>query len=101
MNKLNGELLELCDAEVPLPPYQFETRGLWIDLPTALRDDVIKQGGMFARGALHAIEHALIALAPISVLCESSELGCQCTRRQVLVLAVESLLPNPPTCSCV
>mmetsp|Transcript_4079 Transcript_4079/g.7221 ORF Transcript_4079/g.7221 Transcript_4079/m.7221 type:complete len:167 (+) Transcript_4079:1-501(+) len=82
MSKGSSQLLELCEAEAPLPPYQFDTRGVWMELPSALRDELAQRGHMFSRGGLHAIEHALIALAPLCVTCEAAELGCQCTRRQ-------------------
>ncbi|KAL3928793.1 MAG: hypothetical protein SGPRY_002239 [Prymnesium sp.] len=85
LNKLNSQLLELCDAHKPLPPIRYETRGVWLDLPPLLCSRVREGGAMCARGGLHAIEHAMIALAPLGVACESSDLGCQCTRRQVKV----------------
>eukprot|EP00966_Prymnesium_polylepis_P270928 6259267-Prymnesium_polylepis.1 len=83
LSKHNASLIELCDAERPLPPHSYNTRGLWLDLPVQLRDALGARGHMFARGGLHAIEHAMIALAPLCVTCDPSELGCQCTRRQV------------------
>jgi len=82
LSKHNASLIELCDAERPLPPHSYNTRGLWLDLPVQLRDALGARGHMFARGGLHAIEHAMIALAPLCVTCDPSELGCQCTRRQ-------------------
>ena len=50
----NAQLLELCDAERPMPPHTYDTRGVWIDLPSKLRNALTEQGHMFARGGLHA-----------------------------------------------
>ena len=80
-DRLSGALMELCDAHRPLPPLVLETRGIWVDLPCCLRDEVASQSGSLARGALHALEHALLTLAPLVVSCDPADLGCQCTRR--------------------
>ena len=61
---------------------RYETRGVWVDLPSELRAALEARGHEFARGALHAIEHAAIGLAPLVATCEPSDLGCQCTRRE-------------------
>jgi len=60
----------------------YQTRGVWLELPPALRDALEARGESYARGALHAIEHAAIGLAPLCVACEAADLGCQCTRRE-------------------
>jgi DEAD/DEAH box helicase domain-containing protein len=57
-----------------LPPLVFETVGLWLDLPGALRDQVERSGGDFA-GAIHALEHAAIALFPLLAIADRSDLG--------------------------
>ena len=80
--KANAKLLELVELDAPLPPHEYETRGLWIELPSRLKGDLARRGHeAYARGALHAIEHLCIALAPLVVMCDHSDLGCQCTRR--------------------
>ncbi len=54
-----------------LPPHTYETDGMWIIFPPAIpgiaREDLL--------GGLHGAEHALIAMAPLSVLCDRDDLG--------------------------
>jgi len=57
-----------------LPPLIFETVGLWLDLPAALRDEVEGSGGDFP-GAIHALEHAAIGLFPLLAIADRSDLG--------------------------
>ena len=80
-NRLNSQLMELCDAERPLPPHEFDTRGLWLEMPSELRAALDRNGHSYARGGLHALEHLAIGLAPLCATCEPTDLGCQCTRR--------------------
>ena len=80
--KANAKLLELVELDAPLPPHEYETRGLWIELPSRLKGDLARRGHeAYARGVLHAIEHLCITLAPLVVMCDHADLGCQCTRR--------------------
>ena len=83
LNKATGKLMPygLVEAEKPLPPMEYDTRGIWLDLPSALRDALHKRGEAYARGGLHALEHLAISLAPLCATCEPTDLGCQCTRR--------------------
>ena len=82
MRKSDGQLQDMCDLEQPLPPMEWETRGVWLELPSALRDALKERDEDYARGALHAIEHLAIGLAPLCVTCEPCDLACQCTRRE-------------------
>ena len=81
-SKLGGRLLEMCELERKLPPIEYETRALWLELPHELREYLQARGEVYARGGLHALEHLCIGLAPLCATCESSDLGCQCTRRE-------------------
>ena len=83
LNKATGKLMPygLVEVEKPLPPMEYDTRGIWLDLPSALRDALHKRGEAYARGGLHALEHLAISLAPLCATCEPTDLGCQCTRR--------------------
>jgi DEAD/DEAH box helicase domain-containing protein len=80
--KLGGNLIEMCDLERPLPPMEFDTRCVWLELPHELRDAMHAHGEAYARGGLHALEHLCIGLSPLCATCESTDLGCQCTRRE-------------------
>ena len=80
--KVGGRLIEVVDAERTYPPIEYDTRGVWLELPAALRDALHANGESYARGGLHALEHLAIGLSPLCATCEPADLGCQCTRRQ-------------------
>ena len=67
-----GERLSVHNLE--LPPYSFETVGLWIEMddfiPKAVNDKMLN-----FMGGIHAIEHAAIALFPLFALCERNDVG--------------------------
>jgi DEAD/DEAH box helicase domain-containing protein len=64
----------LSEHELDLPPAQFETDGLWVELPPGLAGAVAARQGHFM-GAIHATEHAAIGLFPLLALCDRSDLG--------------------------
>jgi DEAD/DEAH box helicase domain-containing protein len=66
------EVLQTVDLE--LPSTLFETQGIWFGIP----DDVLDRAGIDARtaaGALHAAEHAGIALMPLMAICDRWDIG--------------------------
>jgi DEAD/DEAH box helicase domain-containing protein len=60
--------------DLVLPPLTFETIGLWIILPDALREMVVARQGHFM-GGIHAAEHALISLFPLLAICDRGDIG--------------------------
>ena len=60
--------------DLSLPPLTFETVGLWMTLPDAVRDSVVDREGHFM-GGLHALEHALISLFPLLAICDRGDIG--------------------------
>jgi DEAD/DEAH box helicase domain-containing protein len=60
--------------ELSLPPLTFETVGLWIALPEALREMVLGREGHFM-GGIHAAEHAAISLFPLLAICDRGDIG--------------------------
>ena len=60
--------------DLSLPPLTFETVGLWITLPDAIRDAVVNREGHFM-GGIHALEHALISLFPLLAICDRGDIG--------------------------
>ncbi len=60
--------------ELSLPPLIFETVGLWILLPDALREMVLESEGHFM-GGIHATEHAMISLFPLLAICDRGDIG--------------------------
>ena len=57
-----------------LPPMSFSTVGVWFIIPDKIREDIEKQGLDFD-GGLHAVEHAMIAMAPIFAMCDRWDIG--------------------------
>ncbi|HYV86369.1 MAG TPA: DEAD/DEAH box helicase [Patescibacteria group bacterium] len=60
--------------ELTLPPLMFETVGLWLTIPESIQEEVRLRGGHFM-GALHAAEHAMIALFPLLAICDRGDIG--------------------------
>jgi len=54
-----------------LPPYTYESDGLWVSFPEGTLD--VESWDML--GGLHGAEHALIAMAPLLVLCDRDDVG--------------------------
>lgn len=78
-SKKDHSIMDL--VELTLPPVEFPTRATWMDLPGAVLQPIAQEGHSVDRGGLHALEHAMIAMAPLSCDVEASELSCQHTRR--------------------
>ncbi|MCL7486643.1 MAG: DEAD/DEAH box helicase [Desulfobulbaceae bacterium] len=57
-----------------LPPQIFETEGLWLEIPPELKQRLEKQRVHFM-GGIHAVEHAMIAMLPLLVLCDRNDIG--------------------------
>ena len=64
----------LSTEPLDLPPLVFETVGLWIDLPDAIRDGVVAREGHFM-GAIHALEHTAISLFPLLAISDRGDIG--------------------------
>jgi len=60
--------------DLELPPLRFRTTGLWFTIPDELRRAIHDRGLSFG-GALHALEHAMIAILPFEVLCDRWDIG--------------------------
>jgi DEAD/DEAH box helicase domain-containing protein len=77
----SGEVLEQVPLE--LPETTLETRGLYFTVPPELQSDLEArgQGPDAFPGAIHAAEHALISLLPLSVLCDRRDVGGLSTPR--------------------
>jgi len=69
---------ELLSAhELELPPQIFETTGFWIEIPEGVNLAVEQAEGHFM-GGLHAVEHAVISIFPLYVLCDRNDIGGIC-----------------------
>jgi DEAD/DEAH box helicase domain-containing protein len=57
-----------------LPEQTIETVGLWLDIPAAIKERMEEEKYHFM-GAIHAVEHAMIALFPLLILCDRNDIG--------------------------
>ena len=57
-----------------LSPQIFDTEGLWLEIPESLMRAVEGEQLHFM-GGIHALEHAMIALLPLLVLCDRNDIG--------------------------
>jgi DEAD/DEAH box helicase domain-containing protein len=57
-----------------LPPYIFETEGIWIQIPQSVQKKAEEQYYHFM-GGIHALEHAMIGIFPLLVLSDRNDLG--------------------------
>ncbi len=64
----------LSEHELEMPMHEFETRAAWWVLPVEWRKELALLGFDFA-GAIHALEHAQIALLPVFASCDRWDLG--------------------------
>jgi len=60
--------------KLDLPPVVFETEGLWIEIPLELQRVMEKEQRHFM-GGIHAMEHVLISIFPLLVLCDRNDVG--------------------------
>ncbi|MDR2874191.1 MAG: DEAD/DEAH box helicase [Methanobrevibacter sp.] len=60
-----------------LPPLKFKTKGLWFTIDESLKkilEEKYDEKDVFA-GGLHGIEHGLIALYPLHLMCDRFDIG--------------------------
>lgn len=70
---VRGQIL-LSRHPLDLPPVIYETVGLWIEIIKEIELSVNTMGLHFM-GGIHAIEHAVISLFPLFVLCDRNDIG--------------------------
>jgi DEAD/DEAH box helicase domain-containing protein len=71
--RLPGQEL-LGQVELELPPQIFETVGMWLEIPDAVKDSVYAAGRHFM-GGIHALEHVLISMFPLFALADRYDIG--------------------------
>ena len=57
-----------------LPPLEFDTECVWLQIPETILTD-LEGMGVGSRGGLHAIEHAIISLTPFYAMCDRWDIG--------------------------
>ncbi|MDR2967165.1 MAG: DEAD/DEAH box helicase [Methanobacteriaceae archaeon] len=60
-----------------LPPLTFKTKGIWFTIPEKIKKYLEKEleGENIFTGGLHGVEHALIGLFPLHVMCDRFDIG--------------------------
>ncbi len=64
----------IATESLDLPPLVFRTTGLWFTVPEEIRRAVIEKNMHFG-GGLHGIEHAMIGVMPLKVMCDRWDVG--------------------------
>ncbi|MCP3891304.1 MAG: DEAD/DEAH box helicase [Desulfobulbaceae bacterium] len=64
----------ISTTPLELPEQVIETVGVWVDIPAEIVTRIEKEKLHFM-GAIHAMEHAMIALFPLLVLCDRNDIG--------------------------
>ena len=87
---------ELSRSEITLPPMEFDTNALWIDTEASVLSEVMPD---YDKG-VHALSHAIVAVAPLFVPCTTSDIDCDhshhdCTR----VLLFDTRAGGAGTCA--
>jgi DEAD/DEAH box helicase domain-containing protein len=58
-----------------LPPLTFTTVGMWFIIPEEIQKEIQRKLQMDFAGGLHAVEHAMIAMAPLYAMCDRWDIG--------------------------
>ncbi|THB78497.1 MAG: DEAD/DEAH box helicase, partial [Desulfobacteraceae bacterium] len=69
-----GTQKSLGIVPLDLPVIEFETLGLWIDIPDRVREEIETERFHFM-GGIHALEHAVIGILPLLVMTDRNDLG--------------------------
>lgn len=64
----------ISTTSLDLPEQIIETESIWLDIPQATVS-FLEQEKYHFMGAIHAMEHAMIALFPLLVLCDRNDIG--------------------------
>ena len=67
----------ISSESLDLPPRVFETEGLWFEIPPEVQAEMERKH-MHFMGGIHAVEHAVIGVFPLLVLCDRNDVGGIC-----------------------
>eukprot|EP00939_MAST-03C_sp_MAST-3C-sp1_P004383 g4383.t1 len=68
-------VFDMC--EFTLPPLEYLTRVVWIELPPSLVKTVVSSGGHFL-GGVHAASHLLLLATRVHISCDRGDIGTAC-----------------------
>lgn len=71
-NNSTNKLISTFPLE--LPEQSIETKGLWLEIPKVIKETLEAEKRHFM-GAIHALEHGMIALFPLLALCDRNDIG--------------------------
>jgi DEAD/DEAH box helicase domain-containing protein len=71
---LSGSGRVIGRTPLDLPPHIFETEGFWIEIPDWIRESS-EEAQLHFMGGIHALEHAMIGVLPLQVLCDRNDIG--------------------------
>ncbi|KAF3941338.1 hypothetical protein ABW19_dt0203453 [Dactylella cylindrospora] len=74
-----GRILDAFEVETP--PVEIYTKGMWLDIPR-LALDILKSKRLNIAGAIHAAEHAILALLPNFVISSLGDVRTECKAPQ-------------------
>lgn len=60
-----------------LPDVSYDSQAAWIRVPHLIRGDLEAESLSFREG-IHAASHALVNVMPLYIMCNQSDLGCDC-----------------------
>lgn len=73
--KRNSRTSQLINTVVlDLPEQVLETEGVWIDIDNEIQAEMENEKLHFM-GSIHAMEHAMIAMFPLLILCDRNDIG--------------------------
>jgi DEAD/DEAH box helicase domain-containing protein len=67
----------IAQKALDLPEREIETEGMWITISAPHQEEIEKRR-MHFMGAIHGLEHAMIGMMPLIVLCDRNDIGGIC-----------------------
>ncbi|MCX7823549.1 MAG: DUF1998 domain-containing protein [Syntrophobacterales bacterium] len=73
--KKSVKSLEIIGQEpLDLPPQHYETLGFWIEIDPSIQE-MVRKLELHFMGGIHALEHAIISMFPLLILCDRGDIG--------------------------
>lgn len=64
----------IATSTLDLPEQIIETEGFWLEIPAEVQQ-YLEKANLHFMGAIHALEHVMISLFPLLVLCDRNDIG--------------------------